>query len=256
MNIHVKPPGEAQDALYFLTDISPEVVFQAIGRLRREAQDEIDRLLSFLDETDGDGDLEPLLGAPETSHFEKAPAAVWARGSADDREDDADLESTERDDDEEGFDAEPSLGSSLDNNGYGAFYANVPLDLFSLDLEDQHDGAEPDVDGEPALGSLDRMMNQEKGWRQTELSGGDCELDDCDLEENGDLEPSFGGSADEEREQDFSDTEPSLGWTADGVVAGFDDLEDAAGPKVAEARRRKRPSLHSNVGEIVAEWKV
>jgi hypothetical protein len=41
-----------QDWLYLPTDISPEEVFQAIGRLRKEARDEIDRLIRFIDKTD------------------------------------------------------------------------------------------------------------------------------------------------------------------------------------------------------------
>jgi hypothetical protein len=41
----------------------------------------------------------------------------------------------------------------------------------------------------------------------------DRELDDCDLEDGHD------------REEDLSDREPSLGWTVDGVMAGFDDQE-------------------------------
>ena len=53
MNAHTKPPGEPQDApLYLPTDITPEKLFQAIGRLRREARDEIDRLIRFLDDTE------------------------------------------------------------------------------------------------------------------------------------------------------------------------------------------------------------
>ncbi len=34
------------------TDITPEELFQAIGRLRKEARDEIDRLIRFIDKTD------------------------------------------------------------------------------------------------------------------------------------------------------------------------------------------------------------
>jgi hypothetical protein len=30
---------------------------------------------------------------------------------------------------------------------------------------------------------LDRMTYQDKSWRQTSLSVGDCELDDCDRED-------------------------------------------------------------------------
>src|ERR1700720_3391382 len=53
MNVYAKPPAEPQDApLYLRTEVSPEEIFKAIGRLRREAPDEIDRLIRFLDKTD------------------------------------------------------------------------------------------------------------------------------------------------------------------------------------------------------------
>lgn len=64
-------------ALYRRTDIAPEVFFQALGRVRRAAHDEIERLISWLDTTidcdqdaavddepcDGDPDREPSLGS-------------------------------------------------------------------------------------------------------------------------------------------------------------------------------------------------
>jgi hypothetical protein len=53
MNLHTKPPAGPQEApLYLRTDVSPEEIFKAIGRLRKEARDEIDRLIRFLDKTD------------------------------------------------------------------------------------------------------------------------------------------------------------------------------------------------------------
>ena len=60
MNIPIGTPGEPQDSLYFPTDVSPEEVFQAIGRLRKEARDEINRLIGFLDKTDNY--VSPLCG--------------------------------------------------------------------------------------------------------------------------------------------------------------------------------------------------
>jgi hypothetical protein len=60
MNAHTKPPAEPQDAsLYLPTDVTPENLFQAIGRLRKEARDEIDRLIQFLDDTDKHMEREP-----------------------------------------------------------------------------------------------------------------------------------------------------------------------------------------------------
>jgi hypothetical protein len=55
-------PADSAGELYFKTDVSPEVVFQAIGRLRKDARDEIDRLIRFLDETDDHMELEPSPG--------------------------------------------------------------------------------------------------------------------------------------------------------------------------------------------------
>ena len=48
------PPAaeKPQESLYLPTDITPEELFQAIGRLRKDACDEIDRLIQFLDKTD------------------------------------------------------------------------------------------------------------------------------------------------------------------------------------------------------------
>jgi hypothetical protein len=39
-------------ALYLKTPVTPEQLFQAIGRLRNEARNEINRLIEFLDKTD------------------------------------------------------------------------------------------------------------------------------------------------------------------------------------------------------------
>jgi hypothetical protein len=42
----------AEPAVYYKTPVTPEEAFQAIGRLRKEARDGIDRLIRFLDKTD------------------------------------------------------------------------------------------------------------------------------------------------------------------------------------------------------------
>jgi hypothetical protein len=70
-------PQRPQDSLYRRTDISPEDFFRVLGRIRRAARDEIERLISWLDSTidcdedaavddapcDGDTDTEPSLGS-------------------------------------------------------------------------------------------------------------------------------------------------------------------------------------------------
>lgn len=52
-------PADSASALYVKTPVTPEEIFRAIGRLRKEARDEIDRLIRFLDETDNHMELEP-----------------------------------------------------------------------------------------------------------------------------------------------------------------------------------------------------
>lgn len=128
-----------QDGLYRLTTTTPEELFQALGTLRKEAMDEVERLLAFLDETDGDCDLE-----------EEIEANVDSGGWLDDMEDDV----TD----------EPSLGWTDQEAARGRTYAGC-RGIYS-DLEDEHDGCEveedegiddkphdPDFDREPSLAS-------------------------------------------------------------------------------------------------------
>ncbi|MEH2561630.1 hypothetical protein [Bradyrhizobium sp. AZCC 2289] len=92
MKAHTQATAEARDApLYLRTDISPEELFKAIGRLRKEARDEIDRLIRFLDDTDNHMELEP-----------------------DDEGDDSEMEDDDPAEDDEL--REPSLGSLGDHH--------------------------------------------------------------------------------------------------------------------------------------------
>jgi hypothetical protein len=86
-------PADSAGALYYRTPVTPEEAFQAIGRLRKEARDEIDRLIRFLDETDNhmerepedeadDAEDEPSLGSLDRP----ADQTQWAKGSCDDTE--------------------------------------------------------------------------------------------------------------------------------------------------------------------------
>ena len=89
-------PGDPESpagAPYFPTDVSPEEVFQAIGRLREEARDEINRLIGFLDKTDHyvSRELEDLID--------------------DNPHDDDELDGPEHAEDEESEPPEPSLGA-------------------------------------------------------------------------------------------------------------------------------------------------
>jgi hypothetical protein len=104
-------PTAGLDWLDVRADASPAEVFQAIGRLRKEARDEIDRLIRFLDETENHMELEP---EDEGDDAEDEPSlgsldhmtnqTRWAEGGCVDAEDEHDGAEP----DEEG---EPSLGS-------------------------------------------------------------------------------------------------------------------------------------------------
>lgn len=115
-------------------------------RLRQRAEAAIDYLLLLLDRIDGDadleecGDLEPSLAALER-HPECIPGESW-------------------------FDAPYAT-----RDGAQISWSKGGRD----DREAQHDGAEPDVDdeltgdeGEPSLGSFDRLTNQDHAWRQSQ----------------------------------------------------------------------------------------
>jgi hypothetical protein len=111
--VHSTPPlNTSASDLYRRTDISPEDFFQALGRVRRAARDEIERLIEWLDSTidcdqdaavddascDGDADMEPSLGS-----FDRMSDQIraWStRGFS--AEIDTELDTT---------DAEPALGS-------------------------------------------------------------------------------------------------------------------------------------------------
>ena len=136
-----KPPGEPQDApLYIPTDITPEELFQAIGRLRKSARDEIHRLIQFLDKTD--------------DYVSRELEDAVDDGPIDDNE----LDGPENGEDEESDPAEPSLGSmGTHETSNQERWARGG----TKDLEDEHDGAEPDdneggdgakEDDEPNLG--------------------------------------------------------------------------------------------------------
>ena len=86
-------PKRPADALYFPTDTTPEELFQAIGKLRKEARDEIDRLIGFLDKTDNYVSRELEDSIDDGPH------------------DDDELDGPENGEDEESEPDEPSLGA-------------------------------------------------------------------------------------------------------------------------------------------------
>jgi hypothetical protein len=128
------PAGPA-DALYIPTDISPEELFEHLGRVRREAEAAIEQLIDILDRTDqfyderehqidddpidADDDSEDTLGS-----IDAASQAHWASGHAGDREGDGCADDREGDELEHGGDGaiedgEASLGWTEEEAGRG-----------------------------------------------------------------------------------------------------------------------------------------
>jgi hypothetical protein len=157
MTKHVNPPGSPQDApLYVKTDIPSETVFVAIGQLRKEARDEIHRLIQFLDKTDDYVSRELEEGIDDVPHDggddDEPSLTGLTAGSASQFVSCCGIEDGEQEQEDE-----PSLGSvcqfettSQDGGNWSAGG--------SADLEDEHDGAEPENehgdndDREPSLG--------------------------------------------------------------------------------------------------------
>ncbi|WP_182915373.1 hypothetical protein [Rhodopseudomonas palustris] len=111
------PDNRDNPRQYHPTDVSPEQLFAAWSRRDREAL--IDVLIESLDAADADPDLEPA-GDDEPTLGSIAEHTNWAGGSTDDREGDDGCDDRE--------------GDELQHGG------------------DEHDGCEPDVDAEDALG--------------------------------------------------------------------------------------------------------
>jgi hypothetical protein len=62
LNTSALTPIAGLDWLDIKDDASPQEIFRAIGRLRKDARDEIERLIQFLDETDNHMELKPGRG--------------------------------------------------------------------------------------------------------------------------------------------------------------------------------------------------
>ena len=127
-----QPPAQ-ETGLYYPTDVEPETLFQAIGRLRKQARDEIERLLTFLDAIEDpeleDDDAEDGLDAEDGADNEPSLAALenhpsmmswagvggqehWAAGGFNDAEGD-EHDGRELDSEDEGAGAEAELEPSL-----------------------------------------------------------------------------------------------------------------------------------------------
>jgi hypothetical protein len=147
-------PAESAGELYYPTPVTPEEAFQAIGRLRKEARDEIDRLIRFLDDTDNHMEREPdgdeldfsyPHTGPRTLVTTSGPELTNRAHSEDDEDDDADEDSDP---------AEPALGSLDGQADQTRWAAGGRRDL-------ELDGAET------GIGDLDGLLEQVGcgGWQ-------------------------------------------------------------------------------------------
>jgi hypothetical protein len=119
-----------QDSIYLPTDTTPEQLFRAIGKLRKDARDEIDRLIRFLDETD--------------NHMEREP---------------------DGDEDEDSGDTEPSLGSFDRMADQSKAWRQQAGELcFSIDAEQDdadHEDSDPAEESEASgIGDQDGLDEQ------------------------------------------------------------------------------------------------
>lgn len=187
-----KVPPRLQDALgigNLLTAgaASPQEIDDVLSLLREQAEEEIEKLIAFVDRIAPDPDLEPSLGyyrpdmpvdaecddeINEASLGWTDQEARWGRYSEPHL---ADLEVDDSDHEANGDEREPSLGS-IEVHPYGYTTQGETRGLTNQenwaagnrnDAEgDEHDGSEPDVDDEPCLGSYDRLANQAHAWKQ------------------------------------------------------------------------------------------
>jgi hypothetical protein len=159
--------GESPGPLYIPTDVTPEQIFIAIGQLRKEARDEIDRLIQFLDKTDdyvsreledavddvacdGDDDAEASLGWTEQE-------ARWGK-HAWTADIDAELD---------GCDAEPSLGalSNIDQSGWEKAGGD----------DREGDGCADDREGDECVHGGEGVQEDDEpslGWTEEEAARG------------------------------------------------------------------------------------
>ena len=168
--------------IYYPIGIDADEFFKRIGKLRKEAEIEVDRLLSFLDQLDDterevDADFEPALGSAISGWgSDRYDQSLWAAShDADEREaNDPDFE--------------PSLG-------WTATGAPGTDD----DREDEHDGSEPDDDGEPLLGAT-AAFDQDDAWRMPDRIEGNAYEPEADPLDDGEYDPSESGIGDSDGE--------------------------------------------------------
>ena len=151
MNMHVRSPetgNETIPAALLKQERDRQKALKKLARLRKEARDEIERLISFLDASDTYVMTEIEDDGDQNDASYPTSGAHCANPMEDDEDSDAD---------EDNHDGEPSLGSRSSSGGdQSRWGASDTCQL--IDAEDEHDGGEPDdecdgnPDHEPSLG--------------------------------------------------------------------------------------------------------
>ena len=171
------------DNLLTLGTASPAEIDGVLSLLREQAEDEIEKLIAFVDRIAPDPDLEPSLGYNSTGgddregdDVDEEPSLGWTDMESRSGKPavpsfhsvDAELDDS---DDEDGRDGELSLGAPMNLNqtvwsqGEGGDREDDPAEL---GIGDEAGLSEQTV-GEPSLGSFDRLTNQTHAWKQVGL---------------------------------------------------------------------------------------
>jgi len=199
-SVHSTPPintsannVKSQEKALARQEAQRQRALKRIRKLRMKAADEIDRLLEFLDAVD-DTDVDSQCD--------------------DDPIDEDELDGPENDEDEQSEPDEPSLGSGAvgEWSTQTLWSEGAANSRAETDCEAEHDGAEPDEDGEPSLGSSNDSHGNGTSYEPT------TSIIDAEGPED-DLEPSIGYDV-EPAEQDTGNDEPSLGWTDEEAARG------------------------------------
>lgn len=143
--------------------------------LRDRLEQHLEAMVAFLDEWDGDPDLEPSLGS--AAPHQQVTQEIWATGVTDDREQECEDEGAGNEDDE------PSLGSSENHPGkYGGGSQGAWSTGYPGDIEGDHADSEPSL-GWPETGSGCQSLMNTGVHDERE---GDCEDEGAQCDDEGD----------------------------------------------------------------------
>jgi hypothetical protein len=172
MTLRIPAPADAGRAENIRRQAEEREAARVVLRdLRKQARDEIDRLLAFLDASDLDPDLEPVLGFPEANIRPGGGSIYGPSWTSQDDQGQIEIEDgrcgTTDDREADDGDLEPSLC------GLTAHGLSAPRHSATTGASPVEDG-EQEADNEPSLGSVDGPIEgQQDFWAQG--AGGDIE---------------------------------------------------------------------------------